>query len=85
MIWLGAALVLIVAAVAPATWLGLRGDPLRRLIGLQLCGALLVPVLLLLTFGYGQSSYLIVPLVLAVLTFAGTLVFLRLLHDERVR
>jgi multisubunit Na+/H+ antiporter MnhF subunit len=74
-----AALVLIVGALAPATLLGLRGGRLERLIGLQLAGAVLVPVLLLLTYGYGQTGYLIVPLVLAVLSFAGVLVFLRLL------
>lgn len=77
--WLGAALVLILGALSPAAWLGLHGGPLERLVGLQLAGALLVPVLLLLTYGYGQTGYLIVPLVLAVLSFAGILVFLRLL------
>lgn len=79
MILLGAALVLIVGGLAPATWLGLHGEPLRRLVGLQLAGAVLVPVLLLLTYGYQQTGYLIVPLVLAVLSFAGIMVFLRLL------
>jgi multisubunit Na+/H+ antiporter MnhF subunit len=79
---LGAGLVLIVGALAPAVYLGLRGDPLERLIGLQLSGALLVPAMLLLSYGYGQTSYLIVPLVLAVLSFAGVLVFLRLLGDR---
>jgi multisubunit Na+/H+ antiporter MnhF subunit len=79
---LGAGLVLILGALAPAVWLGVRGSALERLVGLQMAGALLVPVLLLLTYGYGQSSYLIVPLVLAVLSFAGVLVFLRLLDSR---
>jgi multicomponent Na+:H+ antiporter subunit F len=78
--WLGAALGLIVGALAPALWLGVRGGPLDRLVGLQLAGSVLTPALLLLTFGYGQTGYLIVPLVLAVLSFAGILVFLRLLR-----
>ena len=81
--WLAAALVLIVSALVPAVVLGLRGSPLARLAGLQLTGAVLVPVLLLLTIGYGQTAYLIVPLVLAVLTFAGVLVFLRLMGTRR--
>lgn len=79
---LGAGLVLIVGALAPAVCLALRGDPLDRLVGLQLSGALLVPTMLLLSYGYGQTSYLIVPLVLAALSFAGILVFLRLLGDR---
>ena len=83
MILLGAALVLIVGGLAPAAWLGLHGEPLRRLVGLQLTGAVLVPVLLLLTYGYQQTGYLIVPLVFAVLSFAGILVFLRLLRRAR--
>lgn len=78
-LWLGAALVLIVAALIPAVLLGLRGDALQRLVGLQLAGTLLVPVLVLLAHAFNQSSYLIVPLVLAVLSVAGVLVFLRLL------
>jgi multisubunit Na+/H+ antiporter MnhF subunit len=76
--WLGAALVLIVGAVAPAAYRGSRGGGLDRLIGLQLVSAAMVPVLLLLSVGFGQSSYLIVPLVLAVLSYAGALVFVRL-------
>ena len=79
---LGAGLVLLVGALAPAVYLGLRGDALERLVGLQLSGALLVPTMLVLTYGYDQTSYLIVPLVLAVLSFAGVLVFLRLLGNR---
>jgi multisubunit Na+/H+ antiporter MnhF subunit len=82
-VWLGAALVLILGALAPAVYLGLRGGPLDRLVGLQLAGSVLVPVLLLLTHAFNQSSYLIVPLVLATLSFAGVLVFLRLLETRR--
>jgi multicomponent Na+:H+ antiporter subunit F len=83
MLWLAAALVLILGALVPAVILGLRGTPLARLVGLQLAGTILVPVLLLLSIGYAQTSYLIVPLVLAVLSFAGVLVFLRLLETRR--
>jgi multisubunit Na+/H+ antiporter MnhF subunit len=75
---LGAGLVLLVGALAPGVFLGLRGDAVERQVGLQLSGALLVPTMLVLSYGYDQTSYLIVPLVLAVLSFAGVLVFLRL-------
>ena len=79
---LGAGLVLLVGALAPALFLGLRGDTVERLAGLQLSGALLVPTMLVLSYGYDQTSYLMVPLVLAVLSFAGVLVFLRLLGNR---
>jgi multisubunit Na+/H+ antiporter MnhF subunit len=81
--WSSAAVVLMVGGLGPAVYLGLRGRPLDRLVGLQLAGTVLVPVLLLLAHGYSQSSYLVVPLVLAVLSFAGVLVFLRLLETRR--
>lgn len=81
--WLVAAFVLIVGALVPAAVLGLRGSALARLVGLQLTGTVLIPVLLLLTIGYGQTSYLIVPLAAAVLSFAGIMVFLRLLETRR--
>jgi multisubunit Na+/H+ antiporter MnhF subunit len=82
-LWLSAALVLMLGALGLAMYLGLRDAPLDRLVGLQLAGALLVAVLLLLSHGFNQSSYLTVPLVLVVLSFAGVLVFLRLLGSRR--
>jgi multisubunit Na+/H+ antiporter MnhF subunit len=81
--WSVATLVLMIGALGPAVYLGLRGGPLDRLVGLQLAGSLLVAVLLLLAHGFAQSSYVFVPLVLAVLSFAGVLVFLRLLETRR--
>ncbi len=80
--WLIAGLVLTVGGVAPALWLGIHGEPLHRLVGLELAGSLTVVDLLLLAEGFGQSSYLIVPLVLALLSFAGILVFTRLLEPR---
>ncbi|WP_329063654.1 hypothetical protein [Amycolatopsis sp. NBC_01480] len=47
--------------------------------GVQQAGAVTVLVLLLLTQAYGPSSAVVLPLVLVVLAFAGTLVFVRLL------
>jgi multisubunit Na+/H+ antiporter MnhF subunit len=65
-------------------WLACRGDPVDRLFGLELGGGTAVLALLLLSRGYEQPQYLIVPLVAVVLSFAGTLVFTRLLQP-RVR
>jgi multicomponent Na+:H+ antiporter subunit F len=82
-VWSVSALVLMVGALGPATYLGLRGGPLERLVGLELAGALLAGLFLLLAHGFAQSSYVLVALVLAVLSYPGILVFLRLLDTRR--
>lgn len=78
-LWLIAATVLMVGGLGPAVWLGSHGGPAERLLGLELGGAVTVLVLLVLAQADGQSQFLVVPLVLVVLSFAGTLVFTRLL------
>ena len=81
--WLITAVALLLGSLAPAALLGSRGGPVDRLVGLEFVGAVLTLVLLLLAQAFGQSSYLIVPLVLVLLSFAGTLVFTRLLAPSR--
>ena len=76
--WLGAGLLLSLL-LAPALLLASRGDPMERLVGMELAGGVVVLDLLVLSQAFAQSSYLIVPLVLVLLSFAGTLVFTRLL------
>jgi len=71
--------VLLLAGVAPAAALASRGTTEDRLIGLELVSSATVLFMLVLTQAIGQSFYLSVPLVLAPLSFAGTLVFTRLL------
>lgn len=77
--WLACALALLIGGMAPALWLASRQGPVERLVGLELAGVTATLVLLLLAQAVRQSSYLIVPLALALLSFAGTLVFTRLL------
>lgn len=77
--WGLATVVLIAGGLVPAAGIGCRRDPLERLVGLELFGTVSTVVLMLMSQAAGQSSYLIVPLVLVVLSFAGTLVFTRLL------
>jgi multisubunit Na+/H+ antiporter MnhF subunit len=76
---MAAAGVLMIGGSLPAMALLSRGDAASRLIGLELLGAVTVLELTLLSVAFGQSQYLIVPLVLVVLSWAGTLVFARLL------
>lgn len=78
-LWLLAAVVLLVGGTGPALLLSCRGDAVERLVGLELAGAIGVLVMLVLAHAVGESGYLIVPLILAVLSVAGTLVFTRLL------
>ena len=81
--WLWAAAVLLVLPVAPALLVSSRGNALDRLLGLEMLSSALVLVLLVLAQGYARTSYVDVALVLAVLSFTGTLVFTRLLSGRR--
>ena len=77
--WLILSGVLLVAGLAPALAVGARGTGAERLAGLQFGGAVTVLLLVALSVVAGQPSYLIVPLALVLLAYAGTLVFTRLL------
>lgn len=77
--WVLGSFVLMAGGLGPAGWLAVRGDPVRRLIGVCLAGPVVTLTLVLLAHAVGQASYLVVPLALAPLAFAGTLVFTRLL------
>lgn len=81
--WLIAAVALLGGGLLPALWLGTTGSAVRRLIGLQLAVVVLVPELIVLSMAFGQPSYLIVPVVLVAASFAGTLVYTRLLDPGR--
>jgi multicomponent Na+:H+ antiporter subunit F len=74
----GLAALVLVAAACPACLVALsRGDQLERLGGLEMMNVLAVVVLLLLADAFGRTAYLDVALVLALLSFAGSLVFAR--------
>ena len=77
--WLGAAVAMLVVGLGPCLVATLRGEPTDRLAGLILAGPLATLVLLLLAAGYGRPAYLDVALVLALLSFAGSLVYARFL------
>jgi multisubunit Na+/H+ antiporter MnhF subunit len=76
--WLLFTGVLLVVGLAPALWVGARGSTASRLLGLQLTGTVSALALIALSVAVGQPGYLIVPLVLVLLSYAGTLVFTRL-------
>lgn len=71
---------LIAGGLLPSLAIASRGEPTDRLVGLELVSAVIVLALIMFSqVGQGQSYDLILPLVLVVLSFAGTLVFTRLL------
>lgn len=78
-IWLTAAAVLAIGAVAPSLATASRGAAAHRLAGLQLAGTVVTMLLVTVSLGVARPDYLIVPLVLALLSFAGTLVYARLI------
>jgi multisubunit Na+/H+ antiporter MnhF subunit len=80
-VWLVAATVLL-AGVLPCGWVVLRGRLTEALVGLELASTLVTLVLVLLAEGFHRSSYFVLPLVLAALSFVGTLVFIRFLGDR---
>ena len=73
------AAVLVIGGLGPALLISARGAPIDRLVGLQMISSIGVVIMLVVTQITGQSYYLAVPLALAPLSFAGTLVFTRLL------
>jgi multicomponent Na+:H+ antiporter subunit F len=74
----GLAAMVLVAAALPLSLLALlRGDQLDRLAGLEVLGVVATVVLLLLASAFGRSAYVDVALLLALLSFAGSLVFAR--------
>jgi multisubunit Na+/H+ antiporter MnhF subunit len=74
----------LLCALLPAGIAASRGDGLDRLVGLELVSSIAAVFMLVLAQVTHQSYYLSVPLVLVPMSFAGTLVFTRLL-GRRVR
>lgn len=77
--WLWGSLVLLAIPLPIAVWIGSRGSPVDRMVGLEISGVATTLVLVAFAQAVGQPSYLIVPLVAVLLSFAGALVFTRLL------
>jgi len=72
---------LLLAGLAPALVLASRAPAVPRLVGLQFAGAVSALLLVALTVVVDQPSYLIVPLAMVLLSYAGTLVYTRLLEE----
>ncbi len=77
--WLAAAAAILVCLV-PCGIVCLRGEPIDRLVGLELAGVIATFVLVLLAEGFHRIPFFDIPLALALLSFAGGLVFARFLE-----
>lgn len=71
------ALVLVVAAAGPCLLATCRGEPGERLVAVQALAVVLTVTLVVLSVGQDRPAYLDVPLVLALVSLAGSLVFAR--------
>lgn len=80
--WLLGSIVLLLGGLAPAGWMAARGTPVDRLVGLEMGTTVTTLELMLFAQAENESQYLIVPLVLVLLSFAGTLVYTRLLASQ---
>jgi multicomponent Na+:H+ antiporter subunit F len=80
-VWLIGATALL-AGLGPCGWVVLRGRLTEAIVGLELASTIVTVVLVLLAEGFHRSSYFTLPLVLAALSFVGTLVFIRFLGDR---
>ncbi|MGH9081783.1 MAG: hypothetical protein ACRDY3_06195 [Acidimicrobiales bacterium] len=75
-------LVLVVAALGPGLVLAGTGGAPRRLVGASLVASTATVVFLVMAQVAGQQYELILPLVMVGLSFAGVLVFTRLLASR---
>jgi multisubunit Na+/H+ antiporter MnhF subunit len=80
-VWLIAATVLL-AGLLPCGWVLVRARIVDALVALELGSTVVTLVLLLLAEGFHRSSYFELPVVLAALSFVGTLVFIRFLGER---
>lgn len=71
--WMTAVLALLPALAVPVV-IACRGGTATRLIAVQLATSLTALILILMTFAFDQSSFVDLPLTLALLTLPGTLI-----------
>jgi len=77
--WLAAASALLIL-VLPCAVAAMRGGMVERLLGVELGGVLTTLSLLMLAEGFDRSIYFDLALVFAVMSFVGSLAFVRFLE-----
>ncbi len=80
-----ASLIWHVVLLGVALWRIMRGEsPVDRLLGVELASVLILCALVLIALFTGQDLYMDVALVVAALSFIGTLALARYLADQRM-
>ncbi|HEX4218659.1 MAG TPA: monovalent cation/H+ antiporter complex subunit F [Acidimicrobiales bacterium] len=74
--------ILLLGGLGPVVLMGARGQATGRLVALEMGSTIVTVLFLLFAQVSGQSYELILPLVLVLLSFAGSLVFTRLLSQQ---
>jgi multisubunit Na+/H+ antiporter MnhF subunit len=77
-VWLIASIAVSVTLI-PCADMSLRGNPERRLVGLEMTSIIVTILLVMLTIGFGRLPFIDLPLALAIMSFGGGLVFARFL------
>lgn len=80
--WVLVAIVLLVGGIVPCLVVCMTASAMEGLVGLQLAGEIAALVLLLLAEGFQRQPFADLALILAVLSFVGSLVFLRFMEER---
>jgi multisubunit Na+/H+ antiporter MnhF subunit len=80
-VWLAAAGALLVGLV-PCGLVALRAPIADAVVALELAGTVTTLALVALSMGAGRSSYLVLPMVLAIMTIVGGLLIVRVTGDR---
>jgi multicomponent Na+:H+ antiporter subunit F len=78
-VWLVTAAVLLVSLI-PVGWVCLRAEPMDRVVALQLASNIDALILVVLSEALGRDALFDVALLLALLSFAGGLTFVRFME-----
>jgi multicomponent Na+:H+ antiporter subunit F len=80
--WFLAAIVLVLGGILPCLVVSVRASVMEGLVALEMAGVISVLVLLLLAEGFERQPFVDLALVLALLSFVGTLAFVRFMERE---
>jgi multicomponent Na+:H+ antiporter subunit F len=80
--WILAAIVLVLGGILPCLIVSVRAPAMEGLVALEMAGVIAVLVLLLLVESFQRQPFVDLALVLALLSFVGTLAFVRFMERE---
>jgi multisubunit Na+/H+ antiporter MnhF subunit len=80
--WIIASVVLLIGGLVPCLIVCVRVSAMEGLVALQLAGEVVALVLLLLAQGFQRQPFADLAIILAVLSFVGSLVFVRFMEER---